>query len=119
MGDGAISREEILSGGLARQRRARLLLQRLLACLDGPSQAPVPGTDDALAEQLRELRTRSRGSRALDGRELLDQRDRWQALIPADPALRAELLRQLEQAVAFTPDQARELARLISPGSEA
>ncbi len=121
MGDGAISREEILSGGLARQRRARLVLQRLLACLDGPSQArdPAPDTDDALAEQLRELRTRSSGSRALDGRQLLDQRDRWQALIPADPALRTELLRQLEQAVAFTPDQVRELARLISPGSEA
>ena len=123
MGDGAISREEIVSGGLARQRRARLVMQRLLACLEAPSQAPAaavsPDADAALTEQLRELRTRRSGIRALDGRQLLDQRDRWQALIPADPALRTELLRQLEQAVAFTPDQARELARLISPGSEA
>ena len=129
MVDGAISRDEILSGGLARQRRARLVLQRLLACLEAPAQAadpvrkaraePAPGADDALTEQLRELRTRSTRRQALDGRLLLEQRARWQSLIPADPMLRAEVRRQLDQAVSFSADQAAELDHLFAPGAEA
>ncbi|MCX5949223.1 MAG: cache domain-containing protein [Cyanobacteria bacterium] len=129
MEDGAISRDEILSGGLTRQRRARLVLQRLLACLEAPAQAadpapiaradPAPGADDALAVQLQELRTRSTRRQVLDGGLLLEQRARWQALIPADRALRAEVLRQLGQAVSFSADQAAELERLFAPGAEA
>jgi len=129
MVDGAISRDEILSGGLARQRRARLVLQRLLACLEAPAQAanpalkaraePAPGADDALTEQLRELRARSSRRQVLDGRLLLEQRARWQSLIPADPMLRAEVRRQLDQAVSFSADQAAELDRLFAPGAEA
>jgi hypothetical protein len=119
MGDGAISREEILSGGLARQRRARLLLQRLLAALDAQPASPAADPEDALTEQLRQLRSRTTRPNALDGGQLLEQRARWQPLIPTDPSLRAELLRQLEQAVPFTPAHRSELARLFAPGSSA
>jgi hypothetical protein len=121
MGDGAISREEILSGGLARQRRARLVLQRLLACLDAPPVPPAADADaeKAMAEQLRQLRLRTTTNSPLDGGRLLEQRARWQPLIPADPALRTELRRQLEQAVPFTPTQLSELAPLFAPGPEA
>lgn len=118
MEDGLISRAEIVSGGLARQRRARLLLQQLLGSVQGQeptSQAP----GDALEAQLRGLKARTAKPTALDVDRLLDQPDQWLPRIPRDGDLRRELLRQIGQTVPCTPDQLAKLTQLLDLAPQA
>lgn len=105
-----ISRAEIVSGVLARQRRARLLLQRLIESLDG---SPAADAGDALTVQLQQIKSRAGQSRAVSAAGLLERSEQWLALIPGDRPLREELLRQIEQAYPCRPEQSASLARLL------
>jgi len=118
MEDGLISRAEIVSGGLARQRRARLLLQQVLDTLHG-QDATSNGPGDALDAQLQGLRARTAKPTALDLDRLLDQPDQWLPLIPSDGELRRELLRQIRQTVPCTPDQLANLTQLLDLAPQA
>ena len=112
MADKLISRSEIVSGDLARQRRARLLLQRLLGNLNAPcSDDNAPS--DALDAQLRGLRAKTDPTRAVDGSKLLEHQAQWLPLIPDDGALRRELMRQIAQLGSCTPDQLAGLNHLL------
>lgn len=110
-----ISRDEISSGALARQRRARLLVQRILERLQAP-QWPAAEPDDPLARQLAGVRRRaSAPPPALQAGDLLEAPERWLDLLPTEPLLRAEVLVQLQQRVGLQPNEAAALQRLAAP----
>ena len=118
MEDGLISRAEIISGGLARQRRARLLQQQVLEILHGQDGTSNP-PGDALDAQLLGLRARVAKPTALDLDRLFDQPDQWLPVIPSDGELRRELLRQIRQTVPCTPDQLANLTQLLDLAPQA
>lgn len=110
-----ISRDEISSGALSRQRRARLLVQRILERLRSP-QPPEGEPDDPLARQLAGMRLRaSAPPPTLQAGDLLEAPERWLDLLPTEPLLRAEVLVQLQQRVGLQPNEAAALQRLAAP----
>jgi hypothetical protein len=112
-----ISRDEISSGALARQRRARLLVQRILERLQSP-QAPAGEPEDALARQLAGVRRRAAApGTAIQASDLLEGAERWQDLLPSEPLLREEVLAQLQRRLSLAAEDARALARLTGTGT--
>jgi hypothetical protein len=81
------------------------------------SPLPEPGDPgDDLDRQLAGLRHRGRAARTpIQTSTLLEQPDRWLDLVPDDPLLRRELLRQLQERLACTPQERRALTRLVAP----
>ena len=112
-----ISREEISSGALSRQRRARLLVQRILERLQSP-QPPEGEPDDPLARQLAGVRRRAAAPRkAIQACDLLQGVERWLDLLPSEPLLREEVLAQLQQRLSFAAEDTKALARLTTTGT--
>lgn len=114
---GLISRDEISSGALSRQRRARLLLERILERLQAP-QPPAAEPEDALARQLAGVRRRAASPRAaIQAADLLQVAECWLDLLPSEPLLRQEVLAQLQRRLSWTAVEAQALARLTSTGT--
>jgi len=112
-----ISRDEISSGALSRQRRARLLVQRILERLQSP-QAPAGAPEDALARQLAGVRRRAAApGTAIQASDLLQGAERWQGLLPSEPLLREEVVAQLQRRFSLAAEDARALARLTGTGT--
>ena len=91
------------------------MLERILAALQSPLPEPdAPGDD--LDRQLAGLRHRGRSARTpIRTAMLLNQPDRWLDLVPDDPLLRRELLKQLQERLVCTPQERRALTRLVAP----
>ena len=112
-GDLPISRDEITSGDLGRQRQARLLYRRILACVHA-KPTPEASQADALDQELKELRQRAGvASREVSVQTLLAQVDRWKPLIPADAAAGRALMEQFRLALPGEPEGWPALEALV------
>lgn len=109
-----ISREEIRSGALSRQRRARLLVNRIFERLQSPSPE-VGAAEDSLAAQLSGVRRRAATSRQpILPCDLLRHAEHWLDLLPGEPLLREEVLTQLQQRLTFSVEDSQALVRLTT-----
>jgi hypothetical protein len=146
LADELFSREEVLSGGLSRVRRARALVYlieqeaaraqakqsviaaaapleaglTLTAILAGDEETmrrPLPGeSDEAFIESFRNAR---RNAPPAQTRVICSTTGSWKVLVPEDLALRAELLHQMSLRHELPVNRAKHLAKAFGVGTPA